>query len=168
MNINSKLHFFFLLGSFLLLYSCIDRETYPIEPVITYKTFYIVEDSISAQETGVIVISFTDGNGDIGLNPSDTIAPYHSGGDYYFNFVLYFYKSQGADFVRIDIPYSSRIPPINPDDFDQNLKGEIYWEIDLAILRAALPDKRFKFEAFIYDRALNKSNTIMSPVINLP
>ncbi len=156
-----------MLAALLILHSCIDRDEYPIVPYIEFSDFYVVIDQSSGKETGVIVLSFTDGDGDIGLAPKDTVYPYQLGGDYYYNYIMYFYKKQGTEFVKIETPYYIRIPVINPDEFPQNLDGEIYINIDVDILRTAVPDGIFKFDAFIYDRALHKSNTIMSPVIQL-
>ncbi len=155
----SKIHFF-LLAVIISLPSCIERHQYPIEPVIELKNFYIITDTIPETDTGVIVIGFTDGDGDIGLDAEDTLYPYNSGGNYYYNFLMNIYKKQGNDTLRI--PYNLRIPPINPDDYDQNLKGDIF--IEITIIRSLFPDNKFQFEAFIYDRKLHKSNVIVSPV----
>ncbi len=145
--------------------SCIDRVEYPKEPFIAFENFFIIQDQSDSTEKGVIMISFTDGDGDIGLEEKDTIYPFHSDGDYYYNYIMNIFKKQGNDTVRL--PYNMRIPPINPDDYEQNLKGEIYIDIPLDIIRSVLPDNKFQFEAFIYDRALHRSNTITSPVILL-
>lgn len=156
-----------MFAGILFLQSCIERDEYPIEPYIEFSDFYVMIDQASGKEIGVIVLKFTDGDGDIGLAPKDTLYPYQLDGDYYYNYIMYFYKKQGTNFVKIETPYNIRIPIINPDDFAQNLDGEIYIDIDLDILRTAITDGVFKFDAFIYDRALNKSNTITSPVIQL-
>ena len=54
----------------LLLPACLRTEEFPPEPRITFKAFNLVGDSAS------IVITFTDGDGDVGLNPGDTFPPY--------------------------------------------------------------------------------------------
>lgn len=160
----SKLHLF-LIAVVAFFSSCIDREEYPIEPYIEYKNFFIVTDQTTGVKTGVIILFFTDGDGDIGLASRDTIFPFQPDGEYYNNFIMNVFKKQGNDTVRL--PYNMRIPPINPDSYAQNLKGEMYIEIPIDVLYAVLPDKKFQFEAFIYDRALHKSNLITSPVIQL-
>jgi hypothetical protein len=161
----SKLHVFLITG-LLLFSSCIDRKEYPLEPFIELKEIFIIEDPIPANEKVVLVFGFTDGDGDIGLTPEDTLYPFHPDGDYYDNYHMNILKKQGNDTLRLN--YNMRIPPVNPDDYAQNLSGEIFIEIPLSILINALPDKKFQFEAFIYDRALNKSNMITSPVYLLP
>lgn len=162
LNLYPKLKFFLLLAVFLFT-SCIDREEYPVVPYIEFSNFFIVPNHPSGVETGVIMLLFTDGDGDIGLEMKDTLYPFQPGGEYYYNYKMNIFKKQGNDTIRL--PYNMRIPPINPDKYPQNLKGEIYIDIPLNVLRAVLPDNKFQFEAFIYDRALNKSNTITSPVL---
>jgi len=158
----SKVHFFLLAVAFTMV-SCIERQEFPLEPVIEFKNFNITQ--VNGTETGGIELSFTDGDGDIGLEAADTLFPFQQSGDYYYNFLMNIYKKQGNDTLLL--PYNLRIPPINPDDYEQNLKGEMYIEIQLDIVRTILPDNKFQFEAFIYDRQLHKSNIIVSPVILL-
>jgi hypothetical protein len=148
--------------------SCIKREEFPIVPYIEFKNFYLVKDPVTGNETGVFAITFTDGDGDIGLSAKDTLHPFHPSGDFYFNFFMTFYQEISGNMEKIDAPYNSRIPPVNPDDYPQNLKGEIQIEFDISILRTVLESNKIQIEAYIYDRALHKSNVIVSPIFQLP
>jgi hypothetical protein len=159
----SKLHFFIWIFLLFFTWSCIERIEYPKEPFIEYQTFYIVKGAAPAQDVGNIVIEFTDGDGDLGLSPADTLYPFHPEGDYYYNFMMDIFQPQGNDTIRI--PYNMRFPSVNPDDYPQNLKGEIVLQVPLNELRVVRPDNLFQFELFIFDRALNKSNVIRSPII---
>ena len=47
------------------------REEYPIVPYIEFKDFYVVKDTVENKEIGVFSITFTDGDGDIGLSSQD-------------------------------------------------------------------------------------------------
>ncbi len=163
--LSSKLLFFLLLLT-LLFYSCIDREHYPVEPYIEYKGYYITKQQAAVSEICVVIISFTDGDGDIGLTQKDTLYPFHKEGDYYYNFIMNVFKKEGQEVTKY--PYKLRIPPINPDDYEQPLKGEMYVDVPIDELRFILPDNKFQFEAYIYDRKLHKSNVFTSPVIVLP
>lgn len=147
--------------------SCIKREEFPIEPYIEYRGF-AVRTTAEGKKIGIIHIYFRDGDGDIGLSSKDTLPPFHLQGDYYYNFFMHIYKKQSNNFILIDHPYVVRIPPVNPDDYPQSLEGDIYIDIDVEILKMVLPENIFKFDAYLYDRALHKSNTITSPVIELP
>lgn len=163
----AKLQIFVLIFVFV---SCIKREQYPLEPYIEYKDFYLTIDTVQNKTTGHIVFSFTDGDGDIGLSPSDTLYPYQYGGDYYYNFFIKFYRKENNELIEFPVnpPFNGRIPMLNPDDYPQNLKGEITMEIDASGLYFAFGKNPFKFKIYILDRAHNKSNEILSPDIILP
>ncbi len=157
-------------GLFLMLIGCIERREYPIEPVIAYKSFAVIQNSAGYDSIGYLTFEFTDGDGDIGLSQSDTFAPYNPGSEYYYNFFITLYQKNGAVFQPLSEPYNSRIPNINPDGIDQDLKGEIQIEIDMTIWPLVLTSDTIKMTAYIVDRALHKSNTIETPVfaVDLP
>ena len=146
--------------------SCVKQENYPVEPQIEFLNFILVFDTGQYAVKGILNISFTDGDGDIGLNPNYTIPPFDTGSPYYYNYIItYFEKQQGA-FVPIDLnpPFSYRIPVLNSEFPGKPIKG---------MISDTLPMNPFplfdtiKFEAYIYDRALHKSNVISTPEIIL-
>ncbi len=166
MKINSKIILFFIIAGFLFIVSsCMKKEEYPVIPSIKFENFRKIQNDKGIDVKGILDISFTDGDGDIGLSPTDTIAPY----DYNF-FINYFEKRKGI-FQKINfegVSFNSRIPYIIPEGENKPVKGEI--EDTLFINNRfdpeAYPDfDTIYFEAYILDRALNKSNTIKTPVI---
>jgi len=169
--VRSKLQIFLLI-SFLVagLFSCIEQREYPIEPAVTYKSFTTIQSVSGTDSLGYLTIEFTDGDGDIGLAQSDTLPPFNPGSEYYYNFFITFYQKVSGNFVAIPTPYNSRIPDVNPDHIDKDLIGDIQIEIDLNILSLVLTSDTIKMQAYLVDRALNKSNTIESPalVLDLP
>jgi len=149
---------------------CIEQREYPDEPIISYSRF-VTEKALSGNDSlAYFSIEFTDGDGDIGLAQSDTLSPFNPGSEYYYNFFITFYQKIGGEFQAITTPYNSRIPDVNPDHIENDLKGEITIEIDLNILSLVLTSDTIKMEAYIVDRALNKSNIIETPefVLDLP
>lgn len=150
-----------------VLYSCIEKQQYPNEPIIEYKDFIITQGTTGFDETAYFIIGFTDGDGDIGLDQGDTIAPYNPGSDYYYNFFITIYQKDNGVFTALAVPYNSRIPDVNPDNIDKDLKGDIQIEIDLSFFSLALTNDTIKMDAWIFDRALNKSNVITTPEIIL-
>ena len=77
----TKIHYIF---SFTLLItvmsSCFKKETYPIEPIISYDSFSVSEGKAN------LTFNFTDGDGDIGLADSDTISPFDIDSEFHYNF----------------------------------------------------------------------------------
>jgi hypothetical protein len=146
---------------------CLKPENYPDIPEIEYMNFVSLYDTGQYPVRGILVFSFRDGDGDIGLNSgSDTLPPYNKDGDYYYNLVIsYFEKRNGIfDSVVTDPPFSSRIPVLNPDYPDKAIKGIIY---DTVPLNPRPVYDTIRFSVFIYDRALHRSNVITTPEIIL-
>ena len=75
-NKSNKSRFFVVMkGKFLILLvfiaalsSCVKEPSYPIEPVIEFKS--VSNDYVYAGQADTITITFTDGDGDIGVTPN--------------------------------------------------------------------------------------------------
>lgn len=142
-------------------YSCRKDQEFPIEPQIEMSSRQVY------QNPSKIIISFTDGDGDIGLNQGDTLEPFNYIEDpfnkFYYNLLLYYFEKQGEEWVEvpttIDIFY--RVPNITPTGQNKALNGEIEVELTLPITR---PDS-IRFNIELIDRALHESNMLTTPVI---
>src|SRR5687768_5933701 len=103
--------------------SCVKEEQFPIEPHVTYKSFTTNTDG-----SATLVLEFTDGDGDIGIEPDE------QGTNLY---LYYYYKNASGDFVPYDNPQTPdldtvtrayRVMPIysqNPGKKPHSSKGEI-------------------------------------------
>lgn len=146
-SFSKKLFLVIIAGCFFS--SCLKKTEYPVEPIIKYVDF------IPSGDSARFIFSFTDGDGDIGLLQSDTVAPYD-----YNMFLKYFEKENGV-FVEIPtaVPFNYRIPVITPEGQNKTLEGEIAIRINFYYNPFSAFDT-IKYSAYIMDRALNKSNTI--------
>jgi hypothetical protein len=144
----------------ILLSSCMKKETFPVIPEIAYQRFILEFDTGMYAKRGFLTISFKDGNGDIGLLPSQTKPPYD------YNYIIDYYEKQNGVFVAVplDPPYNARIPYLTPDDPNKAIKGII---VDTLALNPFPLHDTVKFKFFIYDRELNKSNVDSTPPIIL-
>ena len=160
-----KLLFFSLLAAFASLFSCKKPETYPVEPAIQFENFTKYTNIQGKDSVGVLKISFTDGDGDIGLAPDDTLNPYNSGSKYYYNFFIDYFEKQKGVYTKVELPITnnSRIPVILPDGETKSVKGDI--EMVLYINNINSTYDTICYEASICDRALHISNTIRTPDI---
>lgn len=173
MNLKTKIGVVFLISQFILLSSCLKVETYPDEPVISYKSFEIFGDS------AIITISFTDGNGDIGLSKGDTLGDFAPNSYFYFNAYLEYYELMngvwvkgtadpgGNNFPTADtIVFKNRLPNITPIGQNKALKGDIRLTLEPNFYN---PISNFndsvKYRITLIDRALNISNTIETEII---
>ena len=144
-------------GSVLLGTGCLERETFPIEPRIAFKSFDVFSDSAS------VTISFTDGDGDIGLDPMDIYPPYDTGSIWYYNLFLTYEELRNGEWVEpsLLLPYNYRVPRITPAGQNKALEGDISvalkpWPI------AVPPYDTVRFSVMLVDRALHVSNTVQT------
>lgn len=68
--------------------SCFKNQEYPVEPMISDPSFTLLGDS------AILNFSFTDGDGDIGLDPGDTLSPYEPDSFYYYNLYIDYYEKR--------------------------------------------------------------------------
>jgi hypothetical protein len=158
--------FLLLVGISVFISGCMKKQNFPDTPQISYMGFELFIDTANVVRKGVLSISYQDGNGDIGLNPGDTFAPYQKSGLYYYNYVINYFEKQNGVFHQVfdSIPFSVRIPVLTPNDPNKAISGFI---MDTMLLYPTPVHDTIKFEAFIYDRALNKSNVVTTPEIVL-
>jgi hypothetical protein len=147
--------FLFLLAGILI--SCSKKEEYPIIPQIEFLGMTkIFNPNLNLSDRGVLAISFKDGDGDIGLRDNEILPPYD------YNFFVNYYELQNGEEVRVIIQdsteFNARIPVLTPDGNVKAIKGEI--EDTLFIYNFQSSFDTIKFDAYLVDRALNKSNTI--------
>lgn len=163
-----KAKFFLMLivaGS--LFTSCLKPEKFPIIPFIEFDSFSALSDS------GILVISFTDGDGNIGLAEGDTTGSYSTNLKYHHNlFVEYFEKvdglgwQPGKNFAGDDIVFLYRIPVLTPKGKNKALKGTISTTIEPSYYNPLSSDSdTIKYRITLVDRDLNESNVIESSEI---
>jgi hypothetical protein len=161
------LSFIILTGSAaLLLFSCHKDSQYPVEPEIKYLNFVKF-----GTDSADFYISFTDGDGDIGLDKGDTLSPYDKNSKYYNNiFLRYQYKDSSGiykDYLLPAVPpnppdtfeFKYRIPVVTPFGQDKSLNGEIH----VRLYAPYQVHPVYRFRCYIYDRALHQSNVVDSP-----
>jgi hypothetical protein len=145
---------------------CMKKQNYPDTPEISLIGFETISDTSQVVRYGILGISYQDGDGNIGLAPGDTFPPYDRNGPYYYNYVINYFEKQNGVFNQVDliIPFSLRIPVLTPDDPGRPIRGFMY---DTMSLYPPPLHDTIKFQVFIYDRSLNKSNVITTPEIIL-
>lgn len=146
-----------------LLFGCGPKEQFPAQPQIEYKSFEQFGDSAT------ITISFTDGDGDIGV---DNSWPHEAGTLYYNNlFVFYEVLEQGVwEDPGLSTVLHARIPPITPTGQNKVLQGDISYGLGsmdpnisgwpIQGKPAGTPNDTVRFRIHLVDRALNHSNEV--------
>lgn len=140
--------------------ACLKTEEFPKEPHIAMKSF------LQGTDAAVLTISFTDGDGDMGLAQGDTLAPYNPGSRWYHNFFVDYYKMQNGEWVeqQFTLPLYYRIPVITPTGQNKALQGDIAVKISPQVLPQS-PGDTIRFSVQIADRALHESNKVYTEAI---
>jgi hypothetical protein len=177
MNTLTKLSLIFVAAVLLLLGSCRKLEEYPLEPQIEFHDFVLLLNQLTGiTEKGILMVSYQDGDGDIGLDQGDTLFPFHPQGDYYYNLVITYFERQYGEFVEVPLlswnsitqqydtnSFSTRIPPLIPKDQEKAIKGII--EYEMFIYNPLSDFDTIQFKVKLIDRALNISNEVTTPPI---
>ena len=171
----------------LVAFSCQKPVEYPIEPRIAYEGFaYLINADSTFTGEGIISFSYTDGDGDLGLDDSDTLSPFGFHDTHYYNMVVDYLRCVNGVFVKT--PLLSPHVPTNPSDtlvlydtvtFNARFKRlrdseepkAISGTMDykLTVQNPFSPNDTVKFEIYILDRALHESNVIQTePIITNP
>lgn len=172
MKFITKITVVFVLLSTFLLSSCLKPEEFPDEPKIEFISFEAQGDS-----SGIFVISFTDGNGDIGLDIQDTLTPFDPDSYYYYNMYFDYYEIVDGDTVRgtsdpnnfptaDPISLAFRVENITPIGQNKALKGEIKTTLEPRYYHfGATSNDSILYKIVLIDRALNVSNELVTPII---
>ena len=148
------------------MWSCLKPESYPLEPIIVFESFTANNDSAS------LVISFTDGDGDIGLRDTDTSGSFNKNSKYHHNLFLEYYEKVngnweiGKDGFGEDIVFKYRTPYLTPEGNNKALKGTINVLIEPIYYNPfSLNSDTIMYKIILVDRNFNESNFVESNVI---
>lgn len=152
----------------LSIFACKKPDEFPLVPAIEFKSIYTTKDAQGFDRRVFVTISFTDGDGDIGYHSresgkNDAIFDDPTS-QYYNNFIVKTLILRNGLWNSIDTPISARVPYLTPEGPNKALRGEIVREFTVPI---PLVQDTLRYEIFIYDRSLNKSNTITTTSVIL-
>jgi hypothetical protein len=151
--------FLFLFTGTVFLSSCVKEKNFPPEPTIEFLRYQKY-----GSDSADCVISFKDGDGDIGITEGDTA----SEDDFKMK---YLYKGADGNYHPFDaidstaamdtLFYSYRVPNITPEGQYKALEGEIKAKLRSSPLYFP-GHTSIKFEIRLRDRSGNWSNIVTS------
>ena len=164
-------------------FSCQKPVEYPIEPKIEYQGFtYLFNPDSTFSGEGVISFSYTDGDGDLGLDEGDTLPPFGPHAPHYYNMEVDYLKSVNGVFVKTPllsphvpthpadtlvlfdtVTFNARFHRLRDNDEPKAISGTMDYR--LTVQNPFSPNDTVKFEIRILDRALHESNTIQTEAI---
>lgn len=175
---------------YFLLFSCIIALAFeactkvsnesPI-PTLEYNG-YSKFKAVNGKDSFIMInMTFTDGDGDIGLSETDSVSPFRYGDKYFYNLFAEFYSIENGvpskitssvispDTLYLDtVNYSQRLKNLTPEGKNKAIKGKIelltpFFLIDLS---SSKPDSVI-YRITLFDRSLNHSETIETSIISL-
>lgn len=166
--------------------SCLNAPDYSDTPEIEFnRVDYTIEFDQDRQtdfDSFNIVVNFKDGDGNLGLDDSETNPPYarYQADNVTLNrfhnnyFIQIFQRLPGgnwepfiADPSNPTNNYDGRYPLLNPDGREQPLRGDLSYK-GVRFSRGTIRSgTQLRFEVTIADRALNVSNTVVSEPVTV-
>ncbi len=166
----------------LVTFSCQKPVEYPIEPKIAYEGFtYLFNADSTFSGEGIVSFSYTDGDGDLGLDESDTVSPFGMHDAHYYNLIVDYLKCVNGEFVVTPllsphvptsptdtvlwdtITFNARFHRLRDNDDPKAISGMMDYR--LMVKNPFSPNDTIKFEIRIIDRALHESNVIQTDAI---
>lgn len=162
MKLYTKIILFLTVTLLAGLTACVKEDVYPVIPHIEFGGFATAKDITGKDSIGEIRISYTDGDGNIGLYTWDTLEPLNY--NYYLKFMQVI-NNQPVEVVFDDSTanFNARIPILTPAGRNKNIKGDIKRTLQLYFARQFLLSDTVAFEIYIKDRDLNESNVVQTP-----
>ena len=161
--------------------SCQKPVEYPIEPKIAYEGFtYLFNSDSTFSGEGVISFSYTDGDGDLGLDDTDTLLPFGFHDAHYYNMLIDYLKCVNGEFVKTPllswnaqtqsydtVTFNARFKRLRDSEEPRAISGTMDYK--LPVQNPFSPNDTVKFEIRILDRALHESNVIQTdPIFTNP
>jgi len=157
----------------ILCIGCKDEPSISEIPQINFQKVSLYKNIKGNDSMIVLSIDYQDGNGDIGLDPKDTLPPFNYGGSGFYNLFVTYSVYDCLNWQRIVRPlsldtinYHQRIPRLNQSESARRISGTLDLRIPASPYPGLKPAK-VKFGCLLMDRSLNKSNPIQSNDINL-
>ncbi len=148
--------------------SCMEKKSYPDVPVLEFSGFTKIVHPDGYDTAGILLLSYTDGDGDLGLLSGDTTT---------YNFFVDYYRMEngvlkpGTRYNYLTgqfdtITFNNRFGQLAPDDYTGWIKGEIEDTIQpLFDPRSDKPQDTVQFRVHMIDRAGHRSDTVVTPLI---
>lgn len=155
----------------LLAWSCSKEKQFGIVPELTFLSHeYVAPAAGNGPDVLRVKLKFTDGDGDIGLEPEQTSPPFDTSSVYYYNFWVTYYERVEGQWVdqtaQLAATYNARIPNLTPEGQNKNLEARLEFDLDVSVSVSGADTVKFDF--VLIDRALHQSNVVSSGPVYVP
>jgi hypothetical protein len=174
-----KKYLFSLLGIAFALAGCVKDPGYSSVPTIDFVSIkkYPILLNQNKVDSIAITLFFRDGDGDLGINPTENKSDslllktyYNANKQHYYNYVIRAFRKKNGAFQDITassgVQESGRFPRLRTDGQKDPIDGYLYHFIDVYASFVPKNDS-IRYEIQIKDRAFNISNKVVTDVIVL-
>lgn len=149
-----------------LLCGCSPREKFSEIPHIEFVGIEKIDNGTGVDSQAELVVHFQDGDGNIGLDESDTTGVFSPDSLYYYNFFIEYYEKQQGKWVSVELPTPLHVRvPVLSQNVPESIEGDI--KVLTYINNLFSPYDTVKLSCYLVDRDLNKSNVIETPEITV-
>ncbi len=149
-----------------LLCGCYPREKFSEIPHIEFVAIEKIDNGTGVDSQAELVVHFQDGDGNIGLDESDTTGMFSPDSLYYYNFFIEYYEKQQGKWVSVELPTPLHVRvPVLSQNVPESIEGDI--KVLTYINNLFSPYDTVKLSCYLVDRDLNKSNVIETPEITV-
>ena len=160
----------YLFGILILGTGCLKNDEFPDEPVITSVEF-VVDDTL-------LVVEFTDGDGDFGIDGDDPDFPLYLDADstelnpYYNNLWIDYYEKVDGEWLFVDPEneqgFNFRIPVLTPSGQNKQLEVVITNAMEGEVPYLLSEADTFRLDIQLVDRSLKESEIVSTGEIVMP
>ena len=151
-----------------VLSGCEPPVSLPPEPRLTSI------ELLTSGETGTLLLGFEDGDGNFGLNQSDTTDAFCQGCPFHHNVFCEYQEWRDSAWVAIpldpelgQVPFHYRAPLIAPTGQNKAQRGTITVELEPRYYLTSAYDT-LRFAVHIVDRDLQSSDTLLTVAVRKP
>ena len=162
----------------ILFSSCVKKDEFSNIPHITFNKIEQFKDKNGDDSLLRVYVDYTDGDGDIGLDSTNTDPVFGVKSEYYYNFFVEFFDVVGGietkrtygnpndtfTYFLDTVHFSQRLTNITPVGKNKAISGTITMDIlylPLAFISPPYQNSKFTFQ--LVDRKLNRSNKLVTP-----
>ncbi|TVQ77433.1 MAG: hypothetical protein EA358_06525 [Flavobacteriales bacterium] len=155
-------YLFAIFGLIFVLSGCEKENDFSVIPFLKYVGHeFTLKDG---QRFIKVELYFNDRDGDIGLDQGDTLPPFDINSEYFNNLWVKGFSVFNGEIRDTFLGFDGRIPNLTPQGQNKSLEGNIFYELSIS---AVPPGAVLKYEFILIDRALNRSDPVMTPEITI-
>ena len=167
---------FMLLLLCLAFAACRPQVNFPKETQLQFVSLEKIDNGTPIDDKAILKLHFTDGDGNVGLDPTDNTPPFDS--LYYYNFFVVYHAKRNGEFVAFPaFTFNARLPRFLTSNTPEPIEGDIEYVIairnpNLVMLQDSIwvpvpVIDTVMFECWLMDRDVKESNRVFTTEITV-